>query len=48
MSADRHFKLSIIKSGIRLLACCWLVVGFYVWAGAFLAVAELIGILEEL
>jgi hypothetical protein len=46
--AKKHFAMSIIKSVVRLLACTYLCFGDYQMAAAGLAVAEFIGIGEEL
>ena len=43
-----HLQLSIVKSGIRILAGGALVFGSLWYAGIGLIVAELIGIAEEL
>lgn len=43
-----HLQLSIVKSGIRILAGLALVFGSLWYAGVGLIVAELIGIAEEL
>ena len=43
-----HLQLSIVKSGIRILAGGALVFGSIWYAGVGLIVAELIGIAEEL
>lgn len=43
-----HFIVSLIKSGVRVLAGGNLVIGNLWWAGTFLIIAELLGILEEL
>jgi len=46
--AVKHKILSFIKSGIRILACTLGAVGHFQIAFLGLAVAELVGIIEEL
>tara|TARA_B100001113_G_C20879871_1_gene522160 strand:- start:421 stop:699 length:279 start_codon:yes stop_codon:yes gene_type:complete len=46
--AKLHQVISFIKSGIRILACIAGVFGLIGWAFAGLAVAEIVGIIEEL
>ena len=43
-----HFRISIIKSGIRIWAGAMLCWGFPVTAGILLIIAETLGIAEEL
>lgn len=43
-----HFRISIVKSGMRIAAGLRLFQGDYVGAGVFLIVAEVLGIAEEL
>lgn len=43
-----HKKISLYKSGIRILAGLALITGSIVPAGVFLIVAEVFGIIEEL
>jgi hypothetical protein len=43
-----HFYVSLAKSFIRIVAGVCLVVGFPVWCGVGIIVAEGLGILEEL
>jgi hypothetical protein len=43
-----HFYVSLAKSFIRIVAGVCLVVGFPVWCGVGIVVAEVLGILEEL
>ena len=43
-----HFYVSMIKSALRIVAGGNLVLGNLFWAGTFLILAELLGILEEL
>jgi len=46
--AKLHQIVSFIKSGIRILACIAGVFGLFGWAFAGLAIAEIVGIIEEL
>lgn len=43
-----HFYISLIKSGIRIVAGAYLVMGDFAIAGLLLIAAELLGILEEM
>jgi hypothetical protein len=43
-----HFYVSLVKSGLRIIAGGNLVIGNLWWAGTLLILAELLGILEEL
>jgi hypothetical protein len=43
-----HFYVSLVKSGLRIIAGCLLMAGNIWMAGFFLIGAELLGILEEL
>ena len=43
-----HFRISIVKSGMRIAAGLRLVQGDLLGAGFFLIVAEILGIAEEL
>lgn len=43
-----HFIASMVKSGIRIAGCYFLITQQFVMAGVMLAVAEFVGILEEL
>ena len=43
-----HFYVSMVKSGLRIVAGGNLVIGNLWWAGTLLIIAELLGILEEL
>ena len=42
-----HFRASMVKSGIRIAGCYFLMTHQFVMAGVMLAVAEFVGILEE-
>ena len=47
--SKKHFYLSLVKSAVRLGGCLWsAATGSVVALAFFLAVAEFIGILEEL
>ena len=46
--SSRHFYISLIKSGVRILAGGYLVFGNMIAAGTALIVAEILGIVEEL
>jgi len=46
--SNGHFYISLVKSGIRIIAGISLVFGMFVWAGALFITAELLGVLEEL
>jgi hypothetical protein len=43
-----HFRISVVKSGLRIAAGLFLLVGATFLAGVGLVVAELFGIVEEL
>jgi uncharacterized membrane protein YphA (DoxX/SURF4 family) len=43
-----HFRISIVKSILRIIAGIALVNGLLVPAGSFFVVAEILGIIEEL
>lgn len=43
-----HFRISIAKSIVRVLAGITLLNGQYVFAGGLLIIAEVLGIVEEL
>jgi uncharacterized membrane protein YphA (DoxX/SURF4 family) len=43
-----HFRISIVKSVLRIIAGIALVNGLLVPAGSFFIVAEILGIIEEL
>jgi hypothetical protein len=45
---EKHLKLSIVKSAVRILAGASIVIGMVVIGGALLIVAEIIGVAEEL
>ena len=43
-----HFYVSLVKSGLRIVAGAVLIGGSLYWAGAFIIAAEVLGIVEEL
>lgn len=43
-----HFYVSLVKSGLRIVAGSFLIAGNLWFAGFFLIGAELLGILEEM
>lgn len=43
-----HFYVSLVKSGLRIVAGVALICGALVVAGAFFIAAEILGIVEEL
>lgn len=43
-----HLELSMVKSGVRIIACVGLVFGSLAVAGIGLILAEVLGIAEEL
>jgi hypothetical protein len=43
-----HFKVSLAKSGLRILAGITLVFGSFILAGLLLILAEVLGIVEEI
>ena len=43
-----HKQISLVKSGLRIIAGVELMIGNYFMGGALLIVAELLGIAEEL
>ena len=46
--SNKHFTLSILKSGVRIFAGIVLATGGIALAGMLLIVAEILGIAEEL
>ena len=47
-TSNKHFRLSMWKSGVRIIGCVCLVFGDIVGAAILLMIAEVIGIAEEL
>ena len=45
--SNKHFKLSMIKSGLRLFGCWYLIMGDFVGTAILFAIAEILGIVEE-
>lgn len=43
-----HFYVSLVKSALRIIAGGNLVLGNLFWAGTFLILAEVLGIVEEI
>ena len=43
-----HFYVSLVKSALRVIAGGNLVLGNLFWAGTFLILAEVLGVVEEL
>tara|TARA_B100000965_G_scaffold165020_1_gene137333 strand:+ start:6101 stop:6259 length:159 start_codon:yes stop_codon:yes gene_type:complete len=46
--SKKHFYISLVKSGVRIIAGVMLVMGNLVFAGLLLIGAEVLGIVEEL
>ena len=46
--SNRHFTISILKSGVRMFAGIVLATGGITLAGILLIIAEILGIAEEL
>ena len=47
-NSNKHFRISMVKSGLRMVACGALMVGNFFLAGCLFFSAECFGILEEL
>lgn len=45
--SNRHFKLSMIKSGLRAFGCGYLMYGDFVGTAIVFLIAEIVGIIEE-
>lgn len=43
-----HLQMSLIKSAFRILAGVGLILGAPIFCGAFLIIAEVLGVIEEL
>lgn len=43
-----HFYVSLVKSGLRIIAGTALIYGFILEAGCFLIAAEILGVVEEI
>ena len=46
--SKKHFYISMVKSGVRIVAGAALVLGLFVTAGSLLIIAEVLGIAEEI
>jgi len=46
--SSKHFKISVLKSGIRMLGCGAFVMGNIVIGGCLFFIAECCGVIEEL
>ena len=44
---NKHFRVSMFKSGIRMLGCGFLILGDVITAGSLLFIAECLGVIEE-
>jgi hypothetical protein len=44
---NKHFRVSMFKSGIRMLGCAALLLGNITAAGSLLFIAECLGVIEE-
>jgi hypothetical protein len=47
-TSQGHFRVSLAKSALRIVAGVFLMYGFLIAAGAILIAAEMLGIVEEL
>ena len=47
-NSSRHFRISMLKSGIRMIGYACLVAQSFMAAGLLLGIAEILGIVEEL
>ena len=45
--SNKHFWISMIKSGLRLFGCWYLMLGDLVATAVVFAVAEILGVVEE-
>jgi len=46
--SNRHFYVSLVKSGVRIVAGACLISGNFVFAGIGFILAEVLGIVEEM
>jgi hypothetical protein len=46
--SNRHFYVSLVKSGVRIIAGACLISGNFVFAGTGFILAEVLGIVEEI
>jgi hypothetical protein len=45
---SKHFKISVLKSGIRMFGCTAFIMGNIVVGGCLFFIAECCGVIEEL
>ena len=45
---NKHFKISVLKSGIRMFGCSAFIMGNIVIGGCLFFIAECCGVIEEL
>jgi hypothetical protein len=45
--SNKHFWLSMVKSGLRLFGCGYLMYGDFVGTAVIFAIAEILGVVEE-
>lgn len=45
--SSRHFRVSMLKSSIRMFGCIALMLGNVMAAGSLLFIAECLGVIEE-
>ena len=46
--SSKHFRISVLKSGIRMFACAALILDSVMIAGCLFFIAECFGVIEEL
>jgi hypothetical protein len=47
-NSSKHFRISVLKSGIRMFACAALMYSSFFTAGCLFFIAECFGVIEEL
>jgi len=47
-NSNKHFRISVLKSGVRMFGCVFLAYGSIFTAGCLLFIAECFGVIEEL
>jgi hypothetical protein len=47
-NSNKHFRISVLKSGVRMFGCAFLMYGSLFTAGCLLFIAECFGVIEEL
>lgn len=47
-NSNKHFRISVLKSGIRMFACAALMYSSFFTAGCLFFIAECFGVIEEL